>query len=163
LQANKKHSFHTWRKLSEGRRCQSPERSEAAGRGSEHGVGVVYAPRRAAQAGLTGGAEGSSRLRLETNVARKDQRKAEPKSWGIYSRHCSPVAPGRVASPSAIGLCVGKEEADEIRADGLTGKSNFINPSWSHGAFGPAVDEHLEASLLQGREVFLSHLQRMLP
>ncbi len=36
----KKHSFHSWRKLSEGRRCQSSERSGAAGRGSEHGAGV---------------------------------------------------------------------------------------------------------------------------
>ena len=61
----KKHSFHSWRGVSEERRCQSPERSGAAGRGSEHGAGLVHAPRRAAQAGLTGGAERSSRLRMK--------------------------------------------------------------------------------------------------
>jgi len=81
----KKHSFHSWRKLSEGRRCQSPERSGAAGRGSEHGAGLVYAPRRAAQAGLTGGADRSSRLRWETNVAKNGQPKAEPKSEELAS------------------------------------------------------------------------------
>src|SRR5215472_1057870 len=44
---------------SAGRRCQSPERSGAEGRGSEHGALLVFAPRRAAQAGLTEGAERS--------------------------------------------------------------------------------------------------------
>src|SRR5258707_9213314 len=76
----KKHSFHSWRGVSEERRCQSPERSGAAGRGSEHGAGLVYAPRRAAQAGLTGGADRSSRLRRETNVVKQDQPKAELKA-----------------------------------------------------------------------------------
>ena len=75
LQANKKHSFHSWRRWSVGRCCQSPERSGAGGRGSEHGAGLLYAPRRAAQAGLTGGADRSSRLRRGTNVAAKDQPK----------------------------------------------------------------------------------------
>ena len=82
MQANKKHSFHSWRKLSEERRCQSPERSGAEGRGSEHGAGLVYAPSRAAQAGLTGGADRSARLRRERNVGKKDQPKAEPKNGG---------------------------------------------------------------------------------
>src|SRR5229473_1351993 len=90
----KKHSFHSWRKLSAGRRCQSPERSGAAGRGSEHGAGLVYAPRRAAQAGLTGGADRSSRLRWETNVAKKSQPKAEPKSEELASSgHFSALTP----------------------------------------------------------------------
>src|SRR5215472_14036063 len=61
---------------SEGRRCQSPERSGAGGRGSEHGAVLGYAPRRAAQARLTGGADWSSRLRCETNVRKKGQPKA---------------------------------------------------------------------------------------
>jgi hypothetical protein len=43
--------------MSAGSRCQSPERSGAAGRGSEHGAVLGYAPRRAAQAGLTEGAD----------------------------------------------------------------------------------------------------------
>jgi len=85
LQANKKHSFHSWRKLSEGRRCQSPKRSGAEGRGSEHGAGLGYAPRRAAQAGLTGGADRSGRLRRETNFAKKDQPKAEPRREELAS------------------------------------------------------------------------------
>ena len=90
----KKHSFHSWRGVSEGRRCQSPERSGAAGRGSEHGAGLVYAPRRAAQAGLTGGAERSSRLRWETNVPKKGQPKAELKGEELASsRHFSAVTP----------------------------------------------------------------------
>jgi hypothetical protein len=37
-----------------------------------------YAPRRAAQAGLTGGADRSGRLRLETNLKKEDQPKAVP-------------------------------------------------------------------------------------
>jgi len=41
-----------------------------------------YAPRRAAQAGLTGGADHSSRLRRETNLLKKAQPKAEPKNRG---------------------------------------------------------------------------------
>jgi|SRR5580704_9570693 hypothetical protein len=61
-----------------GRRCQSPERSGAEGRGSEHGAVLGYVPRRAAQAGLTGGADRSSRLRREMNVRKEDQPKAEP-------------------------------------------------------------------------------------
>ena len=80
LQANKKHSFHKWRGKSGGRRCHSPERSGAEGRGSEHGAVCVYAPRRAAQARLTGGADRSSRLCDETNVRKKTSRKAEPDS-----------------------------------------------------------------------------------
>jgi hypothetical protein len=44
-------------------RCQSPERSGAGGRGSEHGAVLGYARGRAAQAGLTGGADRSGRLR----------------------------------------------------------------------------------------------------
>jgi hypothetical protein len=38
------------------------------GRGSEYGASLVYAPHGAAQAGLTGGADRSSRLRHETDV-----------------------------------------------------------------------------------------------
>jgi hypothetical protein len=54
----------------------------------------VYAPRRAAQAGLTGGADRSSRLRRETNVANTDQPKAEPKSEELaLSGHFSAVMP----------------------------------------------------------------------
>jgi hypothetical protein len=41
-----------------------------------HGAILVYAPRRAAQAGLTEGADRSSRLRPETNVRKEDQPKA---------------------------------------------------------------------------------------
>lgn len=63
---------------SAGRRCQSPERSGAEGRGSEHGAVLGYAPRRAAQAGLTGGADRSGRLRREANVRKEDQPKAVP-------------------------------------------------------------------------------------
>src|ERR1700685_905822 len=61
---------------SEARRCPSPERGGARWRGSEHGAILVNAPRRAAQAGLTGGADRSSRLRRETNVRKEDQPKA---------------------------------------------------------------------------------------
>src|SRR5580700_12349469 len=77
---------------SAGRRCQSPERSGAWGRGSEHGAILVYAPRRAAQAGLTGGADRSSRLRRETNVRKEDQPKAEPLNLevenSVFFGHC---------------------------------------------------------------------------
>ena len=38
------------------------------GRGSEHGALLFFAPRGAAQAGLTEGAERSSKIRHETNV-----------------------------------------------------------------------------------------------
>ena len=52
---------------------------ERKGRGSEHGAGLGSAARGAAQAGLTEGAERSSRLRHETNVEWcKDQPKAVP-------------------------------------------------------------------------------------
>ena len=71
----KKHSFHSWRKLSEGRRCQSSERSGAAGRGSEHGAGLVFAPRRAAQAGLTGGATGAPNFALKRVLRGKTSRR----------------------------------------------------------------------------------------
>ena len=82
LQANKKHSFHNWRgkerreALSISGAKRSPE-----GRGSEHGALLVYAPRGAAQAGLTGGADRSGRLRRETNVRKEDQPKAVPLNW----------------------------------------------------------------------------------
>jgi hypothetical protein len=39
---------------------------------------LVYEPRGAAQAGLTGGADRSGRLRRETNVRKEDQPKAVP-------------------------------------------------------------------------------------
>src|ERR1700687_6305772 len=81
----KKHSFHSWRGVSEGRRCQSPERSGAAGRGSEHGAGLFYAPRRAAQAGWTGGAERSSRLRMKRMWGGTISRKAEPKARRVLN------------------------------------------------------------------------------
>src|SRR5208337_4772331 len=52
---------------------------ERKGRGSEHGAGLGWASRGAAQAGLTEGAERSSRLRHETNVKWwEDQPKAAP-------------------------------------------------------------------------------------
>ena len=54
--------------------------AEPKGRGSEHGALLGYAPRRAAQAGLTEGADRSARLRLETNVRKEDQPKAVPLS-----------------------------------------------------------------------------------
>jgi hypothetical protein len=77
---------------SAGRRCQSPERSGAAGRGSERGAVLVYEPRRAAQAGLTGGADRSGRLRRETNVRKEDQPEAEPLNLrvenSVFSGHC---------------------------------------------------------------------------
>ena len=77
LQANKKHSFHNWR----GKECREAlSISGAYGRGSEHGAVLGYAPRRAAQAGLTEGADRSARLRLETNVRNDDQPKAVPLS-----------------------------------------------------------------------------------
>jgi hypothetical protein len=41
------------------------------GRGSEHGALLFFAPRGAAQAGLTEGAERSSKIRHETNVEGK--------------------------------------------------------------------------------------------
>ena len=79
LQANKKHSFHNWRGKERREALSIPgaERSPE-GRGSEHGALLVYAPRGAAQAGLTGGADRSSRLRRETNVRKEDQPKAVP-------------------------------------------------------------------------------------
>jgi len=51
------------------------------GRGSEHGALLFLAPRGAAQAGLTEGAERSSKIRYETNVEWKDQPKAAPRIW----------------------------------------------------------------------------------
>jgi hypothetical protein len=77
LQANKKHSFHNWRgkERREALSISGAERSPE-GRGSEHGALLVYEPRGAAQAGLTGGADRSSRLRRETNVRKEDQPKA---------------------------------------------------------------------------------------
>jgi len=93
LQANKKHSFHEWRgkerreALSISGAKRSPEK-----RGSEHGALLVFAPRRAAQAGLTGGADRSGRLRRETNVRTEDQPKAEPLTLrvenSVFSGHC---------------------------------------------------------------------------
>ena len=49
------------------------------GRGSEHGALLFFAPRGAAQAGLTEGAERSSKIRDETNVESKEQPKAAPR------------------------------------------------------------------------------------
>ena len=84
--------FITGEGRSAGRRCQSPERSGAGGRGSEHGAVLVCAPRRAAHAGLTGGADQSGRLRRETNVRKEDQPKAEPRNLGlensVFCGHC---------------------------------------------------------------------------
>jgi hypothetical protein len=79
LQANKNHSFHKWRgkERREALAISGAERSPE-GRGSEHGAVLGYAPRRAAQAGLTEGAERSARLRRETNVRKEDQPKAVP-------------------------------------------------------------------------------------
>ena len=54
------------------------------GRGSEHGALLFFAPRGAAQAGLTEGAERSSKIRYETNVEWKDQPKAAPRIWGVF-------------------------------------------------------------------------------
>ena len=56
------------------------------GRGSEHGALLFFAPRGAAQAGLTEGAERSSKIRHETNVEWKDQPKAAPRIWGNVLR-----------------------------------------------------------------------------
>ena len=47
------------------------------GRGSEHGAQLGYASRGAAQAGLTEGAERSSKLRHETKMEWQDQ----PEGW----------------------------------------------------------------------------------
>src|SRR5260370_14793599 len=81
LQANKKHSFHNWRgkERREALSISGAERSPE-GRGSEHGAVLVYEPRGAAQAGLTGGADRSGRLRHETNVPKEDKPKAVPLS-----------------------------------------------------------------------------------
>jgi hypothetical protein len=64
LHANKKHSFHNWREKErrEALSISGAERSPE-GRGSEHAALLGYAPRRAAQAGLTEGAGRSGRLR----------------------------------------------------------------------------------------------------
>ena len=56
------------------------------GRGSEHGALLFFAPRGAAQAGLTEGAERSSKIRYETNVEWKDQPKAAPRISGRSGR-----------------------------------------------------------------------------
>jgi hypothetical protein len=77
LQANKKHSFHNWRGK-ERREALSISGAEPKGRGSEHGAVLGYVPRRAAQAGLTEGADRSARLRRETNVRKEDKPKAVP-------------------------------------------------------------------------------------
>ena len=93
LQANKKHSFHNWRGKERREALSIPgaERSPE-GRGSEHGALLVYEPRGAAQAGLTGGADRSSRLRRETNVRKEEQPKAEPLNLevenSVFSGHC---------------------------------------------------------------------------
>jgi hypothetical protein len=78
LQANKKHSFHKWRgkERREALSISGAERSRRARKRARRGFG--YAPRRAAQAGLTGGADWSGRLRRETNVRKEDQPKAAP-------------------------------------------------------------------------------------
>jgi len=83
--------------MSKERGCQSPERTGAGGRESEHGAGLGYAPRRAAQAGLTGGAERSSRLRRETAVVTKEQPKAERKTreFGVLHAFFGSGATGR--------------------------------------------------------------------
>ena len=61
---------------------------ERKGRGSEHGAGLGSAAGGAAQAGLTEGAERSSRLRHETNVEWcKDQPKAAPRIGGFAYCH----------------------------------------------------------------------------
>jgi len=78
LQANKKHSFHKWRgkERREALSISGAERSRRARKRARRGFGD--APRRAAQAGLTGGADWSGRLRRETNVRKEDQPKAAP-------------------------------------------------------------------------------------
>jgi hypothetical protein len=43
LQANKKHSFHNWRRRNAERRCQSPERSLRARKRARRGFGVCAA------------------------------------------------------------------------------------------------------------------------
>ena len=94
LQANKKHSFHKWRgkERREALSILGAKRSPE-GRGSEHGALLIYEPRGAAQAGLTGGADRSSRLRRETNVRKEDQPRAEPLNLevenSVFSGHCS--------------------------------------------------------------------------
>ena len=81
LQANKKHSFHKWR-VKERREALSISGAERSGarRGAEASTAgfLGYAPRKAAQAGLTEGADRSARLRRETNVRKEDQPKAVP-------------------------------------------------------------------------------------
>jgi hypothetical protein len=67
----KKHSFHGARlERREALSIPGAKRSPK-GRGSEHGAHLFFAPRGAAQAGLTEGAERSFRLRYETNVVVK--------------------------------------------------------------------------------------------
>ena len=83
MSANKKLSFHSWRKLSAGRRCQSPEHSGAGGRGSEHGAGLLLG---AAQS-CTSGIDRRSRTERQTprgnECCKENQPKAEPKREGF--------------------------------------------------------------------------------
>ena len=66
---------------------RSPGAAKRKGRGSEHAAGLGYASSGAAQAGLTEGAERSSRLLHETNVEWwKDQPEAAPIGYNTTSR-----------------------------------------------------------------------------
>src|SRR6185312_12951498 len=84
----KKHSFHGARvERREALSIPGAKRSPK-GRGSEHGANLGYAPRGAAQAGLTEGAERSSTLGHETNVEwlKTSRRLHLIEGFGLYSR-----------------------------------------------------------------------------
>ena len=113
-----------WRKaLSISGAQRSPGAAKRKGRGSEHGAGLVSASRGAAQAGLTEGAERSSRLRHETNVEWwEDQPKAAPNglAWVEGSEAAALRAGtgplGGVAEDRQRGVLTGWSEGREPQA-----------------------------------------------
>ena len=83
----KKETFGSWPKLERREALSIPgAKRSPKGRGSEHGAHLFFAPRGAAQAGLTEGAERSSKFGHEPNVKwLKDRPKAAPRIWRLWS------------------------------------------------------------------------------
>ena len=82
---------------------------------------MLYAPRRAAQAGLTGGADRSSRLRRETKVVKRDQPKAERLVRGLWSS--GNVRRYRRAGLGFRGVGLGLRGGSSVR----------LEEQWTHG------------------------------
>jgi hypothetical protein len=91
-----------------GRRCQSPERSGAGGRGSEHGAVLGVCAARSCTSGIDRSrAERSSRLRGETNVLKEDQPKgcSNVLVGGVSGAFILAAKAGWPAGPIATEAC----------------------------------------------------------